>query len=244
MEEVKTTEMIVEESVGETTARQELEALLNEILPEEEHTGDVDQMALDYIKKMNEMNNRLVQSLANDPRMAQILAEVMNGGKAGISLIRHLGKSYLEAEEGTPEYDEIMAAENEYQAGREKMKADKEAFDTKSNAFYAAFGDYCQRKSLNEEVYLVKIEDKIVLPLFEMEASDALFGSLVKAVDYDKDVEDAFEAGELKARNMNINEMRARPSDGMPKGLSSQGIQMEEKPKRPMNSLLAKALNA
>ena len=51
MEEEKiVTETTVEEPAN--GARQELEALLNEVLPEEKRTGDVDQMALDYIKEL------------------------------------------------------------------------------------------------------------------------------------------------------------------------------------------------
>ena len=237
-EDVKITEMTVEEPQSESTARQELEALLNKLLPEE-RTGDVDQMALEYIKRNEEMNGRLVSALSDDPRMAQVFAEIMDGGKSGSVLVRHFGKSFLEAEEGTPEYEEIMAANREYEEGRARIKASQEAFDNESNAFYDAFSDYCKRKSLNEEVYLVKIEDKVVLPLFKMMASDELFDILVKAVDYDKDVEDAFEAGEIKARNMSINEMRAKPSDGMPKGLGSQAPVQQ---KRKINSLIAKAL--
>jgi hypothetical protein len=56
-------------------------------------------------------------------------------------------------------------------------------------------------------------------------------------------VEDAFVAGEVKGRNMNINEMRGKVGDGMPKGLTSQAVPVEQ-PKRRMNSLLEKALKA
>lgn len=67
---------------------------------------------------------------------------------------------------------------------------------------------------------------------------------LKKGLRYDKDTEDAFAAGEVKGRNTNIHEMRAKVGDGMPKGLTSQGAPTEVKQKRPINSLLAKALNA
>jgi hypothetical protein len=80
-------------------------------------------------------------------------------------------------------------------------------------------------------------------PVLEWEASDETFNKLVKAVDYDKDVDDAFEAGEIKGRNTNIHEMRSKPSDGMPSGLSSQAP-VVERPKRKVNSLIADALKA
>lgn len=241
-EEVKKNDFNAEEPVTDT-ARQELETFLNDILPEEKRTGDVDRMALDYIKELREANDRLAEAISDDPRMAQVFAEVMNGGKGSAALVRYFGKGFLEAAEGTPEYDEMMEADKAFLDERAKMAADQQEYDSKAKAWFEAFSDYCKRKNLNEEVYLVKIEDKFIIPVMSWEASDEVFDMLVKGVDYDKDVEDAFEAGEIKARNMNINEMRSKPTDGMPSGLSSQAP-VVEKPKRAVNPLIARALNA
>ena len=67
---------------------------------------------------------------------------------------------------------------------------------------------------------------------------------LKKALDYDKDTEDAFAAGEIQGRNTNINKMRTKASDGLPTGLSSQAAPAVERPKVRRNSLIADALNA
>lgn len=242
-EEVITTEITVEEPIG-NSARQELETLLNELLPEEKRTGDVDQMALDYIREMNEMNDRLVQALSNEPRLAQVFAEVVNGDKGAHSLVRHFGKEFLSAEEGTPEYEAAMAADKEYQEGKAQIMNAQLAFDEKANAWFDAFRAYCEKMNLNADVYLVRAEDEFILPLYEFAVSDEIFARIVKALDYDKDVEDAFDAGETKGRNTNINEMRARPTDGMPKGLNSQAAPVVERPKVRRNPLIADALNA
>lgn len=240
-EEIKMTETIAEEPVG-NTARQELEALLKELLPEEKG-GDVDQMALDWIKGQREMNERIVNAMKEDPRMAQVFAEVIDGGKGAASLIRHFGRSYFDAEEGTPEYEEMMAADEEYQNNKAAMAQNQQAFEDKARAFFAGLDDYCNRKSLNADVYKVRIVDEVLEPALDWVATDEFFDRLVKAVDYEKDTEDAFEAGEIKGRNMNINEMRSKVGDGMPKGLTSQAAPVEQ-PKRKMNSLLEKALKA
>lgn len=241
-DEVKTTEITVEEPVG-TSVRQELEALLLEILPEEKQTGDVDQMALDWIREQREMNNRLAEKLSEEPEIAQVLVEVVNGGTAAKSLVRRFGRDFINAEEGTPEYDEMMAADEEFRAERESIRAKKAEFDTKAAAFFTAFRDYCEKNNLVYEEYIGKIMEKVLGPVMSWEAADEVFDRLVKAVDYEKDTEDAFVAGETKGRNMNINEMRMKPSDGMPKGLTSQAVPVEQ-PKRKMNSLLEKALKA
>ena len=240
-EEIVKTE-VAEEQPMVSDARKKLIAVLEEIYPDEAQTGDVDQMALDYIMEQRAANDRIVKAMADEPRLGQVFVELMNGEGGGKTLVRHFGKSFLEMEEDSPEYEEMMAADREYREGRETMLADQQAYDEKAGAWFAAFGDYCERMKLNKDVYLVKIEDEFISPVMEWEHSDEVFDRLVKAVDYDKDVDDAFEAGEIKGRNTNINEMRAKPSDGMPSGLSSQAVVQPEK--RRVNSLIEKALNA
>jgi hypothetical protein len=84
---------------------------------------------------------------------------------------------------------------------------------------------------------------EVIEPSLNLKVDEKLFARLVKAVDYDKDVEDAFSAGEVKGRNTNIHEMRAKVDDGLPKGLSSQAVMAAEKPKK-RNRILESALRA
>lgn len=243
-EEVKMTEMTVEQPVGEPTARQELETLLNEILPEEKRTGDVEQMALDYIRENIDANNRIAEAIADDPRAAQMFADIASGArKAGPAIARYFGKNLLTAEEGSPEFDEIVAADEEYWNERENSKKAKEEFDGKAIAWFEALEEYLGKKGLDKEKYMTEIEDLVFVPSVDLVIDEKLFDRLVKAVDYDKDVEDAFEAGEVKGRNMNIHEMKGKIGDGLPKALGSQGAPVEQ-PKRKVNSLIAKALQA
>ena len=238
------TEMTVEQPVGEPTARQELETLLNEILPEEKRTGDVEQMALDYIRENIDANNRIAEAIADDPRAAQMFADIASGArKAGPAIARYFGKNLLTAEEGSPEFDEIVAADEEYWNERENSKKAKEEFDGKAIAWFEALEEYLGKKGLDKEKYMTEIEDLVFVPSVDLVIDEKLFDRLVKAVDYDKDVEDAFEAGEVKGRNMNIHEMKGKIGDGLPKALGSQGAPVEQ-PKRKVNSLIAKALQA
>lgn len=236
--------MTVEQPVGEPTARQELETLLNEILPEEKRTGDVEQMALDYIRENIDANNRIAEAIADDPRAAQMFADIASGArKAGPAIARYFGKNLLTAEEGSPEFDEIVAADEEYWNERENSKKAKEEFDGKAIAWFEALEEYLGKKGLDKEKYMTEIEDLVFVPSVDLVIDEKLFDRLVKAVDYDKDVEDAFEAGEVKGRNMNIHEMKGKIGDGLPKALGSQGAPVEQ-PKRKVNSLIAKALQA
>ena len=236
--------MTVEEPVGEPTARQELETLLNEILPEEKRTGDVDQMALDFIKEQLESNNRIAEAIAEDERLAQAFADVAAGTrKPAAAIARYFGKRFSTAEEGTPEYDEVMAADEEYFNEREKMKADREKQAVGASEFFDAFENYLEAQGLDKEKYIDAVFKEVLEPALDLRVDETLFARLVNAVDYNKDVEDAFKAGEVKGRNTNIHEMKGKIGDGLPKAMGSQGVPVEQ-PKRRMNPLIANALNA
>ena len=146
--------------------------------------------------------------------------------------------------EGTPEYDELIAADEEYFNEREKMKADREKQAVGASEFFDAFENYLEAQGLDKEKYVDAVFKEVLEPALDLRVDETLFARLVNAVDYNKDVEDAFKAGEVKGRNMNINEMRGKVGDGMPKGLNSQAMPVVEKPKRKVNSLIADALKA
>lgn len=240
-EEVKVTEMTVEEPVG-NSARQELEALLTELLPEEKRTGDVEQMALDYIKELRSSNDRIIEAISDDPRAAQMFADIVNGTrKPGAAIVRYFGKGFM-ADEGTPEYDEMMAADEEYMNERNEMKTRREEQEAGATAFFDAFEEYLEKRGLDREK-LDAVFREVLEPALDLKVDEVLFARLVNAVDYNKDVEDAFKAGEVKGRNTNIHEMKGKIGDGLPKALSSQAAPVEQ-PKRKMNSLLEKALKA
>ena len=76
---VNKTEMIVEEPVQEASSRVKLQERLEELLPQEKISEDVDKMALDFINELVEMNERIVSKLTEDPRLAQVLADVVAG---------------------------------------------------------------------------------------------------------------------------------------------------------------------
>ena len=147
------------------------------------------------------------------------------------------------AEEGTPEYDELIAADEEYFNEREKMKADREKQAVGASEFFDAFENYLEAQGLDKEKYVDAVFKEVLEPALDLRVDETLFARLVNAVDYNKDVEDAFKAGEVKGRNTNIHEMKGKIGDGLPKAMGSQGVPVEQ-PKRKVNSLIAKALNA
>lgn len=234
--------MTVEEPLG-NSARQELEALLTEVLPEEKRTGDVEQMALDYIKELRSSNDRIIEAISDDHRAAQMFADIVNGTrKPGAAIVRYFGKGFM-ADEGTPEYDEMMAADEEYMNERNEMKTRREEQEAGATAFFDAFEEYLEKRGLDREKYMDAVFREVLEPALDLKVDEVLFARLVNAVDYNKDVEDAFAAGEVKGRNTNIHEMKGKIGDGLPRALSSQAMPVVEKPKK-RNRMLESALGA
>lgn len=227
---------------GTPSAREELKTLLNEIVPENERSEDVDSMALNYIKKQSEFNERMVEALSKDERFAQVMVDVVNGkSNAAAALARYYGKGFLSAEEGSPEYEEMMAAENSRNEELANIKAATEEYNANFDESMKTIAPFAEENGLDADEFRIKIEDEILIPLLSGKWDKELLTKLNKALMYDKDTEDAFAAGQVKGRNENINKLRAMPSDGMPKGLNSQASVDK---KRVKNSLIEQALNA
>ena len=242
-EEVKTTEITVEEP-KDGSVRQRLETVLREILPEDKQSEDIDLMALDFIIEQKEMNERIVSALADDPRAAQAFSDIVNGErKPGAAIVRYFGKSLMDAEEGSPEYEALMKSDEEFFNEREAAKKAREEQNASAVAFFDAFESYLEAQGLDKQKYMDAVYADVIMPSLELRVDENLFARLVKAVDYDKDVEDAFAAGNIKGRNTNIHEMRAKVDDGMPKGLTSQATPVAEKTKK-RNRILESALGA
>ena len=242
-EEVKITETTVEAPL-EPTAAERLEERLMELMPEEERTGDMAEDALNLINRMMDANDRIAEAIAEDPRLAQVFADVSAGTrKPGAALARYFGKNLLTAEEGTPEYDELIAADEEYFNERESAKRTAEEHNAKMLDFLDWLEGELGEEEGAEGERMRRVYNEILIPLLDGVKDETLPGKLKKSLDYDKDVGDAFVAGEVKGRNMNINEMRGKVGDGMPKGLTSQAAPVVERPKK-RNRMLESALGA
>lgn len=239
------TRMEEEIKVNETQdARAQLEALLSEMLPEERRTGSVEQMALEWIREQREMNRKISETLAENPEFAQAMAEVVTGKRSGAAaLARYFGKDFMNVEEGSPEYEEMMNANTEWENERGAARKAAEDFDKAMEKSQEEINAHCAAKGVDPEEYQDRIEAEFIIPIFSGNIDAALLSKLDKALDYDKDTEDAFAAGEVKGRNENINKLRAQPGDGMPKGLGTQAS-VQQKKKRRGNPLIEAALQA
>lgn len=190
------------------------------------------------------MNSKMVEALSENPEFAQAMSDVVNKRSNGLTaLARYFGKDFLSLEEGTPEYEEMSAANAEWENERNTARKAAEEFDKAMEKSQEEINAHCASKGIDPEAYQDKIETEFILPIFSGNISQELLLKLDKAMDYDKDTEDAFAAGQVKGRNENINKLRVQPTDGLPKGLGTQA-QVQNMPKVRRNRLIEDALNA
>lgn len=235
-----------EEEVKNPTNREKFNAMMAERIsgfnPEDEE-GSYGMLS-DYFSKGEEEKQKLVDAINQDPRIASLLADLVSGKRsAANALVRYFGKDFLSAEEGSDTYNEIMEAEEERRAELEKISENERVYKENMDASIPVIEQFCKDKGYEAEDFMDRIWNEIVSPIMQGTYTEELCAKLDKAFNYDKDVEDAMAAGEVKGRNTNIQKMKKEQAgDGMPTGMVSE--QPKPKKNRGGNTMLDLALQA
>ena len=94
----------------------DLEEWLKEYFGDDFTLGNVEsqQRLKEFFFRNMEQNQQLASVLSEDPRLAQLLADIVNGKRnAHAAVARYYGKSFLDFEEGSPEYEEMLQMDEE-----------------------------------------------------------------------------------------------------------------------------------
>ena len=225
---------------------EEIKVVLLEVMPDMGDEADVLEIAkavAEKVKKNDEVNEKLVAAFEKEPRMAQVFLGLLKGEKgAAYNFARLFGKDFASLEEGTPEYDEFMEGENERLAEVAKAEEAQALLDKNLDESEAVIDAYCEKNHMNADEFRANI-DKLIMPIMDGIINEETCAALDRAISYDKDTKDAYDAGVIEGRNININAMRDDRGDGLPKGLGATSVKPVEK-KRVSNPLIADALNA
>lgn len=218
---------------------------LKEIFGEEFSIDDPDaqEALLNFLERVTTQNARLTEILERDPRLAQMFLDVVEGKRNAHSAVaRYYGRSLMELDEGSPEYEEMLSADEERQQEAARLAGDRREYEENLKASLPVIEAFCRERGYDPEVFMDSVWDEIVFPIMSGLYSREVCTALDHALTYEKDVEDAFAAGDVKGRNTNIMRMKEDFGDGLPKGVASVSPVVE--PKRKRNSLIEKALNA
>lgn len=184
----------------------------------------------DYMRGNEDSQGRFAEALTNDSRLAQVMADVVGKKRsAGAALARYFGKELLSAEEGSPEYEELLKAEEERMAELERSRASQKEFDENIGNSLPVLEQFAKENNLNADSFLDEVYTQILEPIFSGKYTPELLQMLYKALNYDKDVEEAFAAGSVKGKNQRIETMKKEVGDGLPK-IGGSGRVAEQKP--------------
>lgn len=200
-------------------------------------------LLLFHLRKNEEQNERLANALDRDPRMAQMIIDVLNGKRnAHSAMVRYFGNSLLNIDENSPEFEEIMNADEERKEEIIRIANDRREYEGNLSESIPVIEAFCKERGYDTSDFMDNVWESVVFPIMAGKYTTEVCVALDHALSYDKDVQDAFAAGDIKGRNTSIQRMKTDFSDGMPKGMNSVAPNTEKRGKR--NSLIERALNA
>lgn len=201
------------------------------------------QALLKHIENNKEQNEKLAAVIETDPRLAQMLVDIVNGKRnAHSALARYYGSSMGQLSEDSPEYEEMMQADEERREELMRAAAERRDYENNLQSSRAIIENFCKERGYEPADFMNRVWDSIVMPILSGNYSHEVCVALDNALNYEQDVENAFVAGDIKGRNTNIQRLKENFGDGMPKGLNSASNLAQ--PKRKVNSLIEDALNA
>lgn len=182
---------------------------------------------LSYRRSNDESRQKISDMLSENPQLAQVLSDIANKKRgAGAAFARYFGKDMLNAEEGTPEWDEIQQAEKERNEELLSIRKRGADYDANIEASKPVLDEFGKENGINVDDFLDEAYGKIIEPIFLGKYDKDLLRRLKNALDYDSDVETSFNAGKAAGRNERIEDMRkANVGDGLPRMGSSAGMQ-------------------
>lgn len=201
-------------------------------------------LLMDDLGARDDEKQKLVDAINQDPRIAQLLSDIATGKRSAAgSFARYFGKDFLSAEEGSQEYEDIMAAEQERKAEVEAMAENERMYKQNIDQSVPIIEKFCSDRGINQDEFLSNVWDRMISPIMQGMYTEELLTMLDNALNYEKDVNDAMKAGEVKGRNTNIAKMRSdKVGDGMPSGMTSVQQPQVKKPRR--KSIVDEALEA
>ena len=200
-------------------------------------------LLLRHLDMNREQNERLATMLERDPRLAQMLADVIDGKRNAHSAVaRYFGRGFMSVDENSPEFEEIMLADEERKAEVMRLANDRREYEMNLESSMPVIESFCKERGYDPSDFMDSVWERLIFPIMAGKYNAEVCTALDHAITYEQDVKDAFAAGDVKGRNANIRRMKEDFGDGLPKGMSSVAPDLEHKRRR--NSLIEKALNA
>lgn len=174
-------------------------------------------------KTLKNLTEKLNSRLGKNPAEAEAVLDWLDGVDIRVAIARHMGSDALSVpEEGSEEYenfrkageakqkeiDDTRAHLDEYRANAEQSEADLKAF-AEENGLDA-------EQTAELEKY---ISDELLPAIYSGKLSKDFYKSVMRARNYDADIEGAREQGRVDGRNEKIEvEKKRHAGSGLPNG--------------------------
>lgn len=163
-----------------------------------------------------EREGKFSDMFTSDPRSARLMMEWKDGEDPAVALVRLYGQDIKEAIDDPERQEAIAAANKEYMERVAKERQYEEEYSANLAESLTLLEKVQQEKGLSDE----QLDD--AMAWFIGVAKDAMLGKftpetieiIIKAQNYDNDVAQAAEEGELRGKNAKIKETLRRPSRG------------------------------
>ena len=210
---------------------------------DESFFGQINDDYDDYDKKLSESQQReqaFSDMFTSDPRSARLMMEWKNGNDPAVALIRIYGHDILDAVDDPEKQEAIKQANKEFAEKVAQESLYEETYNTNLEQSLSKLEEYAAQRSLPDDVIdsametLITICKDVLLGKFSTNTVDMI----IKAQNYDADVEQAAIEGEVAGRNAKIEEKlrKSNKGDGTPH-LDSKNVMRQPKLKYDLGAL-------
>lgn len=179
-------------------------------------------------------NERLINLFKAEPRVADIVRQMINGETFVAALARHVSPEELAAKPGDPDY-EVWEKNSKDRTERIKQtEAKQKEMETNMEFSAKAIKEFADENKMTEEQagkFLGQV-DEMLQSIYQGKITKETLAKIKRALEYDTAVQSAKEEGEIKGRNEKITaekEKEKPKDDGLPH-IKKGGKEGEETP--------------
>lgn len=177
------------------------------------------------LTRFRDGESKMGDLMKGEPELGDMMYEISQGASPRVAFIKAFGVEGLEPLEGDEDYEANMTARSERSAKADSRSALDAEIEKNEADSLAAIDAFCSANGVDADGFMEKINDVFVSVLHKKITPEMLEG-FNKMFNYDADVADAKEAGEVEGRNVTIDATKAKKvkektGDGLPGGTSS-----------------------
>ena len=177
------------------------------------------------IGRFKDAESKMADLIKSEPELGAMMYEISQGASPRVAFIKAFGVDGLEPLEGDEDYDANMTARSERSAKADSRSALDAEIEKNEADSLAAIDSFCSANGVDADGFMEKINEVFVSVLHKKITPEMLEG-FNKMFNYDADVADAKEAGEVEGKNASIDATKAKNTrkktgDGLPGGTSS-----------------------